>query len=1637
MMSPTPLRRPLVAVLLTLAIAAALLAARPSAHAQEAFTIEIRPEVAEDTAVRGLSFIRVTGTAPTPTGRITAARLVGLERGAEVSEQVFGAGIRNAPASNEVYVRNDDGTISGRLKLDACVFANPRGAASGCTADPLPATDVLLELEISSVAQRSNALRVDAAAPFFRRFELLSPTRIRAVFSEPVRSPNPNNSDSALDWQVSDPDRQVVNVLGPTEGDCQYQPGEDTRAGATGCTRILELAAGGEDQTPSVRYDPARGRNPYSDFASNNVLRGDDAGGIQEVVLDRVRPAVPSIDEIAGQDTDRDARVLANDDTPSLVVGNLTDGHDLIVTAQGARGDVEARVEDVDARDDGSVTVELPRLAADGEYRIIAVAIDPSGNRSDEREKGPARDDGAPNPAVYVLDTVAPLFLSAARVDTSTLRVVLSEAVAPDGDTGRWTIDGQDATASGSGAERTLRLGDGLPGSSAALPQGEIAVAWTATSATPLDPGTYRDEAGNASPNLERLPVVALAPVVAPVVTQPAGVTYTRGDSATIAGTGAGSALVAELFDRGGDSPRATTEVRDGAWSFTMGTPLDRTYAFEVRLRDTETGARSQRVSVPDIVRDTQAPTIDVTQPSRDPVRVTEGDLQGRRRVGVGDSVTVEWDANDAFGNSARVDIVTSSNARETANGLPFSTRRFPYTVTEADLRAAGSSHEASFRVTVDDLAGNRASDDSAPIVIDPFIVGYTPRFVENRIDRSVVEAVFLEALVGNTRPTDWTVGGITPRQVTMRTEGGRTIVTLVATQPITDPNAMPSVRFQAPSADPARLRAEDNREVSREERAAVDAIAPVLSIAAPADGPTSATAVQVSGETDETSAPNTVRAFRLDASGAKVGAAVASVQAEQDGDFALTVPLAENTLNAFVVEASDPSGNVNAPPPRTFAVLKDSILPVVAISEPAANARIGASVPIRWTTTDANPRLVDIDYRVNGGDFRPIVTNEPDDGAHDWTLPEDLDDGDVVDLRVTAVDRAFNRGATVQPGLLVDLTPANLLGARSTGPRTVDVVFDEPVVTEPGAAGFSLPGEAAVVAAEGEGPTRTLRLAADLTTTTPTVAYSGRGVTDTLGNTAPPAEVVAERGFAFAVTGLAAAAVDRDTVVLSWLDSRNKPEHIARYEVRRDGELVGQTTDKTFSEDGVRGTLTYAVVAVDDLGNVSAPASVSLDTEAPNIGPDGGFVISADGQVVLIVPPRAVDEFYFGRFDTASADTPGYRQVTGAYTLVVEAADDGAPLTAFARYAALSFRPTGGVAGELARVAVLRPTADGGDELSTRAGVDTAEAALLTPGTFVFGEALGATVRVKGPDPALDKNRFATAAGLSQLTFATADTAVLARADDYPDALAAAALARSVGGPVLLAQPDAIPLATQLELLRLGVTRVLLVGGPAALSDQVATAAAGLGLTVERVAGPTRYHTAVAIAQRLPEMPQHAYVATGKGFADALSASAGSAFLGRPIFLTEPDGLPQVTLDGLRAARITTVDLLGGPAAIDAGVEAQLRDAGFEVRRIAGPTRYETGVALARTLVADGMDVRRPITASGVGDGKSSPDALAAGPVAGRFASPLLLVPQETLHPAVGAYLQEADGMRGAVVAGGPAAVSATTRAEIDAAAR
>ncbi len=285
--------------------------------------------------------------------------------------------------------------------------------------------------------------------------------------------------------------------------------------------------------------------------------------------------------------------------------------------------------------------------------------------------------------------------------------------------------------------------------------------------------------------------------------------------------------------------------------------------------------------------------------------------------------------------------------------------------------------------------------------------------------------------------------------------------------------------------------------------------------------------------------------------------------------------------------------------------------------------------------------------------------------------------------------------------------------------------------------------------------------------------------------------------------------------------------------------------------------------------------------------------------------------------------------------------------------------------------------------------------------------------VRLSGSD------RFGTAVAASLVEFPVAGTAgavVLARSDDYPDALVGTALAAAKNAPLLFANGGELTLATQAEIQRVlpaGGT-VYLLGGTAAIPASVATSLTSLGFVPVRYAGTDRFGTALAVADALDD-PSTVLLATGINFPDALAAGPAAAHLHGVVLLTNGSSLTPAVAAYL-AAHPGTVYAIGGPAvAADPSATA-----------LSGADRYATAAAVASMLFTAPANV-------GVASGTAFPDALSGGAFQAHFGGPLVLTDPHNLPAATGTYLTGADSTIVTTnVFGGDSALSPTVQTAV-----
>ena len=181
--------------------------------------------------------------------------------------------------------------------------------------------------------------------------------------------------------------------------------------------------------------------------------------------------------------------------------------------------------------------------------------------------------------------------------------------------------------------------------------------------------------------------------------------------------------------------------------------------------------------------------------------------------------------------------------------------------------------------------------------------------------------------------------------------------------------------------------------------------------------------------------------------------------------------------------------------------------------------------------------------------------------------------------------------------------------------------------------------------------------------------------------------------------------------------------------------------------------------------------------------------------------------------------------------------------------------------------------------------------------------------------------------------------TAMVASGEAFADALVSGPVSAHGGHPVLLTPPDALDPRVAAYLSETSVEHVVLMGGTSALNASVEQALEDLGLAVTRLAGATRFETAVLLSELVqrrysvrPECFGNAQIGIARARVpfDAFSAGPLLARLCAPLLLTEPHKTNPATQSRLDSARESAAAagsdalrllVFGGVAAISAEV--------------------------------------------------------------------------------------------------------------------
>ncbi|PLS27800.1 repeat protein [Bifidobacterium parmae] len=158
----------------------------------------------------------------------------------------------------------------------------------------------------------------------------------------------------------------------------------------------------------------------------------------------------------------------------------------------------------------------------------------------------------------------------------------------------------------------------------------------------------------------------------------------------------------------------------------------------------------------------------------------------------------------------------------------------------------------------------------------------------------------------------------------------------------------------------------------------------------------------------------------------------------------------------------------------------------------------------------------------------------------------------------------------------------------------------------------------------------------------------------------------------------------------------------------------------------------------------------------------------------------------------------------------------------------------------------------------------------------------------------------------------------------------------------------------------------------------------------LERLSGAVRYDTMGAIVSAaFPSSSEYVVVASGEGYADALSASSLAGGLKAPIVLTQQALLSDQAREQIQRVGASKAIVIGSTVSVSEQAVSELRSMGLSVDRVQGTNRYETNVAVYKAGKRLGVNwSKKMIVASG--DGYA--DALSISSYAYKHVAPIFL---------------------------------------------
>ncbi|MSB11247.1 leucine-rich repeat protein [Finegoldia sp. BIOML-A1] len=276
-------------------------------------------------------------------------------------------------------------------------------------------------------------------------------------------------------------------------------------------------------------------------------------------------------------------------------------------------------------------------------------------------------------------------------------------------------------------------------------------------------------------------------------------------------------------------------------------------------------------------------------------------------------------------------------------------------------------------------------------------------------------------------------------------------------------------------------------------------------------------------------------------------------------------------------------------------------------------------------------------------------------------------------------------------------------------------------------------------------------------------------------------------------------------------------------------------------------------------------------------------------------------------------------------------------------------------------------------------------------------------------------RNRQLTAVEVSKTLFQKADTVIITSSDKMVDSLASSPYGVGKNAPTLLVEKDSIMDEVLQEIKRLNPSKIIIAGGKLSVSEKVENQIKQLGIKQQRIAGHDRFETAVKLGEQVranSTNKKEIILVNGFNNIDALTAGSLASKLNIPVLLTENDQLNETTEKAIKDWGIEKVTIIGGKTQVSEKIEEKLQNSGLKVDRLAGRTRVDTALEVAKAVNSDPDKV---IFANKT----AYPDALIAPYLSKTEQAPIMLIDKDEASVSVKQYLRD-NKIKDSIILGG-----------------